>query len=117
MANKPKVGLDYFPFEVSYFNDIKVRKLIKYQGGKSVTVHAHLLCSIYKNGYYLKWDNELPFMISEDTGYEEGFINEVIKCCFNVELLDNPTFEAHRVLTSKGIQERYLKICKDAKRK
>lgn len=117
MARPNKIGLDYFPFEVTYFNDLKVRKLIKYQGGKSIAVHTHLLCNIYSNGYYLKWDNELPFIISEDTGYEQGFINEVIKCCFDVELFHRPTFEKFRVLTSKGIQERFSKICKDAKRK
>lgn len=117
MARPNKIGLDYFPFEVTYFNDLKVRKLIKYQGGKSIAVHAHLLCSIYANGYYLKWDNELPFIISEDTGYEQGFINEVIKCCFDVELFHKPTFEKFRVFTSKGIQDRFSKICRDAKRK
>ena len=51
MGRNVKKGLDYFPFDVDFFQDIKIRKLIKYQRGKAVTVYALLLCLIYKNGY------------------------------------------------------------------
>lgn len=117
MANKAKVGLEYFPFEVSFFSDIKVRKLIKYQGCKAIPIYTLLLCKIYDNGYYMRWDNELPFMISETTGYEEGYVNEVIKCCAAVGLINEFLFREKKVLTSKGIQERFNSICKSAKRK
>lgn len=117
MANKSKTGLDYFPFEVSFFSDIKLRKLIKYQGCKSTPIYTLLLCNIYKNGYYLKWDKELPFTISETTGYEEGYIKEVINCCLKVQLFDEKMFNENKILTSKGIQDRYELICKQMKRK
>ena len=74
MARTIKKGLDYFPFDVDFFQDIRIRKLIKYQGGKAVTVYALLLCTIYKNGYYAEWDKELPFIISEQSGYTEAYI-------------------------------------------
>ena len=83
MARPSKIGLDYFPFEVDLFHDIKIRKLIRYQGGKAFTVYALLLCFIYKSGYYARWDTELPFIISEQTGFEEAYISEVIKYCQN----------------------------------
>jgi hypothetical protein len=117
MANKAKVGLDYFPFEVDFFNDIKLRKLIKYQSCGSVSIYTLLLCIIYKNGYYMLWDSELPFIISEKTGYEEGYVNEVISCCFKVGLLSKSMYENHNILTSKGIQNRYEEICRLLKRK
>ena len=69
MARTFKKGLDYFPLDIDIFNDLKIRKLIKYQGGKAITVYALLLCNIYKSGYYMKWDKELPFICSELTGY------------------------------------------------
>ena len=56
MARTFKKGLDYFPLDIDIFNDLKIRKLIKYQGGKAITVYALLLCNIYKSGYYMKWD-------------------------------------------------------------
>lgn len=117
MGRNAKIGLDYFPFEVDFFNDIKVRKLIKYQGGKAVTIYALLLCFIYKSGYYTGWDEELPFIVSEQTGFDEVYISEVIKSCLKLGLFSEELFNKHKVLTSKGIQERYIYICNLSKRK
>jgi hypothetical protein len=117
MSRKVKIGLDYFPFEVDFFADIKIRKLVKYQGGKAIAVYAYLLCNIYKNGYYTRWDNELPFIISEITGYNEAYIQEVIDSCLNIGLLSKDVYEISGVLTSKGIQERYAEIGNLTKRK
>lgn len=111
MGRNKKIGLDYFPFDIDFFQDLKIRKLIKYQGGKAVTVYALLLCNIYKQGYYMKWDEDLPFIVSEQTGFEEAYIREVIKCCLVVGLFSKDLYETDNVLTSKGIQERYQKIC------
>lgn len=116
MARTIKRGLDYFPFDVDFFQDIRIRKLIKYQGGKAVTVYALLLCTIYKNGYYAEWDKELPFIISEQSGYTEAYIQEVIDCCLNIGLLSKDLFESAKVLTSRGIQERYRRICSSSRR-
>ena len=90
MGRSRKNGLGYFPFDVDLFQDIRIRKLIKYQSGKAITVYALLLCIIYKDGYYMRWDKELPFIISEQTGFEEAYILEVINSC---------------------LKERYKKIC------
>lgn len=116
MARTIKRGLDYFPFDVDFFQDIRIRKLIKYQGGKAVTVYALLLCTIYRNGYYAEWDKELPFIISEQSGYTEAYIQEVIDCCLNIGLLSKELFESDKVLTSKGLQERYRRICSSSRR-
>lgn len=117
MARKIKKGLDYFPFDVDFFQDIRIRKLIKYQGGKAITVYALLLCHIYKNGYYAEWDKELPFIFSEQSGYTEAYIQEVIDCCMNIGLLSKDLFESAKVLTSKGIQERYRSIGDSSRKK
>lgn len=110
MGRNKKVGLDYFPMDVDFFQDIRIRKLIKYQGGKAVTVYALLLCTIYKQGYYMRWDEELPFIISEQTGFEEAYIQEVFKCCLMVGLFSKKLYDSNKILTSRGIQERYQMI-------
>lgn len=117
MGRKRKVGLDYFPLDIDFFQDIKIRKLIRRQGGKAITIYACLLCNIYKCGYYMRWDNELPFIISESTGCDEVYISEVLKDCLALGLLDKRMFDEESVLTSYGIQERYQRICADCKRK
>lgn len=116
MARTIKRGLDYFPFDIDFFQDIRIRKLIKYQSGKAVAVYAFLLCNIYRNGYYAEWDKELPFIISEQTGYTEAYIQEVIECCMNIGLFSKELFDSHHVLTSRGIQQRYLRICSSSRR-
>lgn len=116
MGRKRKQGLDYFPFDVDFFQDIKVRKLIKRQGGKAVTVYALLLCLIYKNGYYMRWDKELLFIISEQTGYEEAYIQQVLENCLSLGLFSAALFKSDYVLTSKGIQERCFDIYKSLNR-
>lgn len=110
MGRNRKLGLDYFSMDVDFFQDIRIRKLIKYQGGKAVTVYALLLCIIYKQGYYVRWDDELPFIISEQTGFEEAYIQEVFKCCLIVGLFSKKLYDSDKVITSKGIQERWIKL-------
>lgn len=116
MARSAKQGLGYFPFDIDFFQDLRIRKLIKYQGGKAVTVYALLLCLIYRDGYYIRWDEELPFIISEQTGYDEAYIREVITCCLNIGLFSKELYKAESVLTSKGIQVRYMNINRLCKR-
>ena len=120
MARPIHTGLDYFPFDGDFFRDIKIRKLIKYQGGKAALVYVDLLCRIYGGrGYYIVWDSELPFIISDDlgSGYDEGYVFEVIKTCVSVGLFHEASYNNDGVLTSKAIQMRYRKACETSKRK
>lgn len=110
MGRMAKKGLEYFPMDIDIFQDIRIRKLIKYQGGASVTVYTLLLCLIYKDGYYMRWDKELPFIVSEFTGLDENHISEVIKSCLSIGLFDKALYDAEKILTSRSIQQRYCNI-------
>lgn len=116
MGRNRKIGLEYFPMDVDFFQDLRIRKLIKYQGGKAVAVYTLLLCIIYKQGYYVRWDEELPFIISEQTGFEEAYIREVLKCCMVVGLFSKELYDSEKVITSRSIQERYKGICEQLRR-
>lgn len=111
MARPAKPGIDYFPFDTDFFSDLRIRKLIRYQGGEAVTVYLMLLSNIYRNGYYIRWDDSLPFILSEQSGYEEDYILKVIGYCLDIGLLHKPLYDSARVLTSRAIQERYHTIC------
>lgn len=116
MGRNAKKGLEYFPMDVDFAQDIKIRKLIKRQGGRSLAVYTLLLCIIYKDGYYSRWDEELPFIISEMSGFEEAYIREAISCCLSLGLLSESLFRTAGVLTSASIQERYKRICATSRR-
>ena len=117
MARPKKQGLDYFTNDVNFYQDIKIRKLIRHKGIQAVSVYHILLCQIYASGYYLQWDEDLPFIVSEISGLEEDTIQDIITYCITVGLFDKAVFEENHVLTSYSIQERYITFCTVAKRK
>lgn len=117
MARPQKQGLNYFSFDVSFFSDIKIRKLIKYYGIQAVPIYEILLCHIYESGYYLEWDDDIPFTISEVSHLEEDYICKVIDFLLDVGLFDKAVYKDYHVLTSRSIQDRYISACSLTKRK
>ena len=110
MGRKIKRGLDYYPVDVDIASDIKMRKLLKRCGGQAYTVYAFLLCLIYKNGYYIELDEDLPFILSEQAGYSEEYIGQVIDSCLDIDLFNKTLYASDKVITSRAIQERYSLI-------
>lgn len=117
MARPKKQGLDYFTNDVNFYQDIKIRKLIRYKGIQAVPVYHYLLCQIYASGYYLEWDEEIPFVVFEATGIEEVTVKDIINYCISIGLFDKTMFDDNKVLTSHGIQERFFAVCAAAKRR
>ena len=110
MARQIKQGIDYYPMDVNFLNDIKVRKVLRGCGAQSMAVILFLLGNIYRDeGYYMRWDDEEdPFLVSDVVGVSEGAVRETIKKSLQVEFFDSKLFEKESILTSKGIQERFM---------
>ena len=117
MARPLKKGLGYFSLDVDFYNDIKVRKIVRRKGGDALTVYIVLLCNIYEKGYYLEWNEDIPFLICEATGYGEDRIKDIILYCIEVGLFDKNFFEQYQIITSYSIQRRYKAIGALTKRK
>lgn len=117
MARPIKKGLDYFNMDVSFYRDIKLRKLIRRKDGKALSVYVVLLAIIYEDGYYINYDEDLPFVLSEILGYEEDTISDIISYCIEVGLFDKQLYEQYNILTSHGIQERYVMVHTQCKHK
>ena len=110
MAGRPtKQGIDYFPMDVGFFSDVKIRKISRACGSQSASILICLLCNIYKDeGYYIVWDEDLPFVIADIVGVSEGAVKEVLIKALQVGFFDNTLYEKYHVLTSFGIQKRFL---------
>lgn len=111
MGRPLKQGLDYFSVDVDFFQSAKVRRIIKAQSFKSTSVLICLLSNIYrKDGYFLKWDENMPFLIADELGVgaEERMVTEVLQKALAVDFFDAGIFEEYGVLTSEGIQERFF---------
>ena len=115
MGRNVKQGFNYFSLDVDIFSDIKIRKLIKNHSGRALSVYICVLAFIYRNGYYVLNDEDFGFVVSEQTGDKVEFIEAVLDYCVKVGLFSAEMFE-QGVYTSKGVQERYLAMCKASRR-
>ena len=115
MGRNVKQGFNYFSLDVDIFSDIKIRKLIKNHSGRALSVYICVLAFIYRNGYYVLNDEDFGFIVSEQTGDKVEFIEAVLDYCVKVGLFSAKMFE-QGVYTSKGVQERYLAMCKASRR-
>lgn len=109
MARPPKMGLDYFPLDVNFLNDLKTKKVVRSYGASAVAVALNIFINIYRdNGYYAQCDDDFIFIISDELKLEEEFVKNVIQKMVDVEFFDKNLYENHKILTSIGIQKRYI---------
>lgn len=112
MARPLKDGIDYFPFDVGFLQDKKIRLIKGEFGAKGVLVLLQLLCSIYKeSGYFATCDDDDCLLMADAVGcgVDSDFIRQVIHGCVRRSLFDDKLFNVFGVLTSRGIQRRYLR--------
>lgn len=113
MARPIKKGLDYFPVDVNFLKDLKVRKILRACGGSAPTILICLLGYIYGNeGYFMLWDEDARFLVADDVGASEALVEEVLKKAIKVGFFDKGIFERDKILTSRGIQTRYRKAAR-----
>lgn len=111
MARPLKQGLDYFPLDVGFLQDMKVRRIIKSCGASAISVLIWLLGSCYRDeGYYIWWTEDLPFIVADEIGVTEGCVQEVVKRALQVGFFDAGMKEKYGILTSAGIQKRFLEV-------
>lgn len=107
-----KQGLDYFPFDVDFYGDIKVRAVKVEYGCSGINVFVYLLCQIYKNGYYIKFDKNYEYIICDDLKIQAEELRKIITFLCEESLFDNELFKSKKVLSSRGIQARFQQAIK-----
>lgn len=109
-----KQGLDYFSFDVDFFYaDKKIKVLKAKYGCDGITVFIYLLCQIYKNGYYIKLDEDYEYIISDELKMEPEKIGQIINFLCGRSLFESKLFASDKVLTSHGIQARFQAAVKE----
>lgn len=116
MARPIKNGLDYFPFDVDFFSDKKIKRLRARFGTDGIAVYMYLLCEIYRNGYYIEYDEDLILDISDELGLPEGSTTQIMNYLLSRSLLDDTLAKSVKVLTATSIQRRYQEAKKGSKR-
>ena len=108
MARPIKEGLDYLPLDVDFFENPKIETIAEDYGCAGECIILRLFCKIYDNGAYIKCNDLLIKPIAKHTSTSAEIVNNVIKSAVEYEIFDKDKYEQYGVLTSKGIQERYL---------
>lgn len=113
MARPTKRGIDYFSFDVDFFEDEKIEPISGEFGAKGEIIVIRLLCAVYRNGYFAMWTEQLKMTLANRCKVSHELVEQVIKRLVKWNFFEESLFYSAGILTSKGIQSRY----KEATRK
>ncbi len=113
MARPMEKGCRYFPLDVDFYVDPKLKRLRSVCGRKAESVIIRLWCKIYEdNGYYLPFGEYELLELADELGddFSVSYIGEVVARCCQHGIFNDAVYKAVGVLTSAAIQKRYLAI-------
>lgn len=116
MARPLKEGIDYFSLDC--YMDDKVKMIQAEFGLKGFAIVVKLWQRIYReHGYYCEWNEEKRLLFVSEEGADCGLnlINEIVQACIRRDIFSKKLYDKYHILTSRGIQKRYLAVT--AKRK
>lgn len=108
MARPQKDGLDYFPLDVDIDQDDKVQLIEAEFGITGFGIIIKLFMKIYKEGYFYQWTEKERLLFSSKVNVDINQVNDIINSCIKWGLFNKEIYEKHHILTSAGIQRRYL---------
>lgn len=112
MSRPPKDGVEYFPLDANFLQDDKIRLLKVEFGTQGIAILIAILCEIYReNGYFKMWDKDFCFLMADAVGcgVVPENIEQVTLGCLRRSIFDDRVFQMFSVLTSAGIQRRFLR--------
>ena len=119
MARPKKAGLDYFPFDVDFFSDKKIKRLRASYGSDGVAVYIYMLCEIYRSGYYVEYDDDLILDISDELNITTNAITQILNHLFSRSLLvviESKLAVPVKIITAASVQRRFQAAKKGGKR-
>ena len=112
MSGKPKAGISYAGWNTDIFeNDTKIDELIDAQGWIGFSIYFYLCQRAYaSDGYFYRWSyaNAATTARRMGGGIRAETIKAVVATCLQIGLFERSLFDRVGVLTSKGIQRRYM---------
>lgn len=106
-----KVGLDYFELDCQM--EEKVRLIQAEYGLKGFAVFVRLLQKIYgEHGYYCEWTQDSELLFVSENGLNSGslqLLRDIVSACIRRNIFSERLFKEYGILTSSGVQKRYLK--------
>ena len=108
MVRPHKAGLEYFPLDVDMDQDGAVQYIEARHGLDGFAIVVKLMMRVYREGYFIAWSDRERYVFARHVGADAATVEAVVEDCVTEGLFDREIFEAHGVLTSRGIQRRYM---------
>lgn len=116
MAAPTKQGLHYFNLDCNLEDNIAFIKAKHGLVGWATVVE--LWRKIYKlHGYYCDFTEKNAYIFAQENGLDIGQLMAIIETCMDEGIFSRAKYDQFQILTSHGVQKRYLKIVTEAKRK
>ena len=111
-------GINYFPVGVNFMEENAMEVIEAKYGIKGPAIVLKLLCKIYKEGYFIRWDEEQCLIFANKAGREVQAeeVQEIIEILFIKGILDRNSYLENGILTSENIQKVWLEATKRRKR-
>jgi Lin1244/Lin1753-like, N-terminal len=114
MARPTKQGIDYFPLDTVFDDDMNL--LFADVGAEGLGIVITIWQMIYSgNGYYVENDNMFPLKVKMRCFAAAETIVSVVEKAVSYGIFDVDAARNHNILTSKGIQKRYFTASKKKK--
>ena len=113
MARPMKQGLDYFPLDVNHDDKMKMIEAKYEVAGFGIVIKMWQI--IYDNGYFIKWTERELLLYKNRINADINLINDVINECLKWDIFNKEMFDKYKILTSSGIQKRYVEAIKRRK--
>ena len=108
MARPQKIGLDYFPMDCHLDKNLKA--IIRKFGAEGIGVVVGLYQHIYSEGYWIKWCSETEEDFALEMNVDEDVLSSILEFCIKREVFNSTLYNSNKILTSRGIQKRYLNV-------
>lgn len=111
MSRPKKRTLDYYPKDTDQNSDPKIQYLMAVMGAMGKHTYNTLLDHIYgrDGGYYMLFDQRRKMLFCDEEKIKPEFLTKVLDICFEENLFDKDIYFKFSILTSRSIQERFLK--------
>ena len=111
-------GINYFPVGVNFMEENAMEVIEAKYGIKGSAIVLKLLCKIYKEGYFIRWDEEQCLIFANKAGREvqAAEVQGIIEILFIKGILDRNSYLANGILTSESIQKVWMEATKRRKR-
>ena len=111
-------GINYFPVGVNFMEENAMEVIEAKYGIKGSAIVLKLLCKIYKEGYFIRWDEEQCLIFANKAGREvqAAEVQGIIEILFIKGIMNRNSYLENGILTSESIQKVWLEATKRRKR-